>query len=100
MGIGAGFALLLAMSSGQASPMAPRTVESVDLQRYVGTYYEIARFPNRFQKQCVGEVTATYVVRTDGRIDVINRCRTGDGTITEARGIGASGSVRRRELWT
>ncbi len=87
MGIGAGFALLLAMTSGQGSTMTPRTVESVDLQRYVGTYYEIARFPNRFQKQCVGEVTATYVVRTDGRIDVINRCRTGDGTITEARGI-------------
>ena len=80
--------LLLAMAGGQAAgALAPRTVESVDLRAYAGTYYEIARFPNRFQKQCTGDVTATYVVREDQRVDVINRCRTAAGTITEARGI-------------
>src|SRR3982751_6896864 len=88
MGIGTGVVLMLAMASGQpAGTPVPRTVESIDLRAYAGTYYEIARFPNRFQTQCTGEVTATYVVREDGRVDVINRCRTAAGTMTEARGI-------------
>ena len=64
-----------------------RTVEAVDLNRYVGDWFEIARFPNRFQRRCVGDVRARYVRRSDGRIDVINRCRATDGTVTEARGV-------------
>ncbi len=63
------------------------TVASVDLDRYAGDWYEIARFPNRFQRQCVGDVKATYVRRTDGRIDVTNRCRNTDGTTSVARGV-------------
>ena len=82
-----GFVLVVAMAGGQSSGTPPRTVESVDLRAYAGTYYEIARFPNRFQTQCAGDVTATYALRADGRIDVINRCRTSAGTMTEARGI-------------
>jgi lipocalin/uncharacterized protein YbjT (DUF2867 family)/ligand-binding SRPBCC domain-containing protein len=69
-------------------PSAPplRTVPSVDLNRYAGDWFEIARFPNRFQRQCVGDVRATYARRPDGRVVVVNRCRTTDGQ-TEARGI-------------
>ncbi len=67
-----------------ASPV--RTVPSVDLARYVGDWFEIARFPNRFQRQCLGDVRASYARRPDGLIDVVNRCRTADGE-TEARGI-------------
>jgi apolipoprotein D and lipocalin family protein len=63
-----------------------RTVASVDLDRYAGDWFEIARFPNRFQRQCVGDVRAHYARRADGRIDVINRCATADG-VTEARGV-------------
>ena len=69
------------------SGQPPETVPSVDLERYAGTWYEIARFPNRFQDQCVGNVTATYAVRADGRIDVVNRCRTREGKVDEAAGI-------------
>jgi apolipoprotein D and lipocalin family protein len=65
---------------------AVRTVPSVDLTRYAGDWYEIARFPNRFQRQCVGDVRASYTRRADGRIDVLNQCRTTDGKI-EARGV-------------
>lgn len=65
----------------------PAVVKSVDLKRYAGTWYEIARFPNRFQNQCAGEVIATYTLRPDGRIDVVNRCRKRDGTIEDAAGI-------------
>jgi lipocalin/uncharacterized protein YbjT (DUF2867 family)/ligand-binding SRPBCC domain-containing protein len=63
-----------------------RTVPFVDLDRYAGDWFEIARFPNRFQRQCVGDVRATYARRSDGRLDVVNRCRTAEGD-TEARGV-------------
>jgi apolipoprotein D and lipocalin family protein len=64
-----------------------RTVESVDLNRYLGEWFEIARFPNKFQRNCASDVRATYGKRSDGRLDVVNRCRTADGTTTEARGV-------------
>ncbi len=38
-----------------------------------GDWFEIARFPSRFQRQCVGDVRATYASRPDGRVDVVNR---------------------------
>jgi apolipoprotein D and lipocalin family protein len=64
-----------------------RTVPGVDLGRYLGTWYEIASFPQRFQKGCAG-TTATYALRHDGDIDVLNRCRKGglDGEESTARG--------------
>jgi lipocalin/uncharacterized protein YbjT (DUF2867 family)/ligand-binding SRPBCC domain-containing protein len=64
----------------------PRTVAFVDLDRYAGDWFEIARLPNRFQRQCVGDVRATYARRADGRLDVVNQCRTDDGRI-QARGM-------------
>jgi apolipoprotein D and lipocalin family protein len=51
-----------------------QTVAHVDLQRYVGFWYEIANFPQSFQRGCVAS-TATYTARPDGDIDVVNRCR-------------------------
>jgi len=65
----------------------PRVVPSVDLQRYQGKWYEIARFPNRFQQQCVGNVAATYTLRKDGKITVINECKLKDGATDRAEGI-------------
>jgi len=50
------------------------TVAHVDLQRYLGTWYEISSFPQSFQKGCTA-TTATYAIRPDGQIDVVNRCR-------------------------
>jgi len=64
-----------------------RTVPSVDLDRYAGSWFEIARFPNRFQTKCAGEVRAEYRRRDDGRIDVVNSCRMADGTETVAAGV-------------
>jgi len=76
--------LLPAAASAQTPPV--RTVPFVDLDRYAGEWFEIARFQNRFQRQCVGAVRATYARRADGRVDVVNRCRTAEGE-TEARGV-------------
>ncbi len=56
-----------------------RTVDHVDLARYLGTWYEIASFPQRFQRGCTA-TTATYSLRADGELDVVNRCR--DGAVT------------------
>jgi apolipoprotein D and lipocalin family protein len=61
-------------------------VAKVELNRYVGKWFEIARFPNRFQEDCVANVTAQYDKRTDGEIDVTNRCKEADGKIDEAIG--------------
>ncbi len=77
-------AVQTATSSGSG---ALRVVPDVDYQRYAGTWYEIARLPNRFQRVCASDVTATYTVRPDGRIDVTNRCRESNGDIREATGI-------------
>lgn len=71
--------------SAQDSP--PKTVDYVDLERYAGLWYEIARVPNGFQDQCARNVTAEYVLRDDGRIDVINRCVKEDGSEDEAKGL-------------
>ena len=62
-------------------------VPDLDLKRYAGTWFEIARLPNRFERACASNVTAEYTVRADGRIDVVNRCRQADGTTRQARGI-------------
>ena len=51
----------------------PDVVPHVDLERYMGTWYEIARYPNRFEKGCV-DVTATYTLRQDGKVTVLNEC--------------------------
>ena len=64
-----------------------RTVESVDLDRYAGDWYEVARFPNRFQRDCAGDVQASYARRADGRIDVVNRCRDAEGGAIVAQGV-------------
>ncbi|WP_372652228.1 lipocalin family protein [Halobacteriovorax sp.] len=62
------------------------TVNSVDLERYSGKWYEIARFEQKFQKNCTA-VTATYRVRKDGDVDVTNTCRkhTPDGELKIAK---------------
>jgi apolipoprotein D and lipocalin family protein len=65
-----------------------RVVETVDLTQYAGRWYEAARLPNKFQAQCAADVVVHYAVRPDGRLDVVNRCRTAAGKVDEARGIG------------
>lgn len=63
------------------------TVKELDLNRYLGTWYEIARFPHSFEKDLVG-VTATYSLREDGKIKVLNQGykNTLDGELSVAEG--------------
>jgi len=63
------------------------TVKSVDIQKYKGTWYEIARFEHFFEEGCKN-VTATYELKDDGDIKVINRCAMiEDGKKKEATGV-------------
>jgi apolipoprotein D and lipocalin family protein len=62
-----------------ASVGEPKTVAQVDLARYAGRWYEVARYPNRFQKHCSGDVVVHYAPRSDGGLDIDNRCRDDRG---------------------
>jgi apolipoprotein D and lipocalin family protein len=65
-----------------------KTVTKVDLQKYSGVWYEIARLPNRFQQACAGDVSAVYTVQQNGTIKVVNRCReAGKPKPKEAEGV-------------
>ena len=81
------FVAIFPTPSGSQEESPPKTVDYVDLERYAGLWYEIARMPNRFQDQCVRNVTAEYVLRDDGRIDVINRCVQEDGGDDQSKGL-------------
>ena len=96
-------AMLLGCQSGPA-PLA--VAEEVDLERYLGRWYEISSYPQRFQKGCVA-TTATYSRREDGRIRVVNECRDGtfDGEPREIEGVawladpGESAKLKVRFFW-
>lgn len=69
-------------------------VSCVELGRYLGTWYEVANFPQGFQKGCTG-TTATYTLREDGEIDVLNRCRKGSLEGKEKTALGRARVVDR-----
>ena len=92
------FNLFLLCSLGHAQEFAVKTIPSLDVPRYLGTWYEIAKFPNWFQKKCVSNTQAVYSLRPDGNLKVLNSCKTADGEISQAEGtarqVGASDSPK------
>ena len=79
--------------------LAPvKTIASLDVPRYLGTWYEIAKFPNWFQKKCVGNTKAVYALKADGNLQVLNSCKTTNGDTSLAEGaakqIGAKDSPK------
>ena len=82
-------ALLMTVASAAyaKSKTAPvQVVPNIDLQQYAGKWYEIARFPNGFQRDCVSDVSANYTVREDGKVSVENSCGTQSGKMKNAKG--------------
>ena len=82
-------AILLATTvcfTGCATGPAPATVSSVDLQKYSGKWYEVARKQNWFQRQCASGTTAEYTPLPDGKIRVVNSCLRKDGTPSSITG--------------
>jgi apolipoprotein D and lipocalin family protein len=76
---------IIAAAADKATPL--QTVDRVDLNRYMGKWYEIASFPQRFQKGCVAS-SATYTLRKDGSVEVFNQCsdKTLEGKLRDAKG--------------
>lgn len=60
-------------------------IAHLDIPRYMGTWYEIAKYPNRFQRKCDG-ATATYTLEAGNTVRVLNRCVRPDGTSTSISG--------------
>ena len=81
------FITIIFISCGMKKTVNTETVKGLELDRYLGKWYEIARFPNRFEKELVG-VTANYSMRDDGKIEVLNEGRKGDlnGELKQAKG--------------
>ncbi|MDB6047527.1 MAG: lipocalin [Pseudomonas sp.] len=76
---------LAGCASSSRDLVEPKTVDHVDLKRYQGTWYELARLPMFFQRNCA-QSEAHYTLKDDGNIGVTNRCRTLDGKWEEATG--------------
>jgi apolipoprotein D and lipocalin family protein len=93
---------VLAQGSAGGAPTQSQppltTIASLDVPRYMGTWYEIAKYPNWFQKKCVSDTRADYQLQANGRVQVTNQCRLDTGVmdvaIGEARQIGPSTSPK------
>lgn len=83
----AGLATRTAHAQADAASGPLQTVPSVDWVRYMGTWHEVAKYPNWFQRQCVADTSATYSLQPDGTVQVRNRCRRADGRMDEALGV-------------
>ena len=87
--IAIGSAVLLGLGAttmAYAQKESLSTVEKVELDRYLGTWYEVARKPLYFQNKCDRDVTATYTLNENGNIVVDNRCIKKDGEQTQSGG--------------
>ncbi|HOP03076.1 MAG TPA: lipocalin family protein [Tenuifilaceae bacterium] len=84
------FSLIVAGCSSQTKNgnVTMQTVKNVDLERYMGTWYEIGRFPHSFEKDLVG-VTATYKLKKNGKVEVLNQGYKNslDGKLKRAKGF-------------
>ena len=80
-------AILAVLAARPVMGQAPlQVVSSVDLSRYTGKWYEIAHLPAWFQRDCASDTTATYTLRSDGKIAVLNQCRKANGVLKSAKG--------------
>lgn len=82
-----------------AENLEPKTVGSVDLKRYQGTWYELARLPMYFQRNCA-QSEAHYTLKDDGNVGVLNRCRTKEGEWQEVNGTASPQEAGKTDkLW-
>ena len=78
---------LIACTSGVESSGPPlQTSASLDVQKYLGRWHEISKYPNRFQAKCVSDTSANYTAEPDGGLKVVNRCKMANGEFAEAIG--------------
>ena len=71
--------LAIGLFAQEKGPLPPQTVATMDTAKYMGAWFEVARFANPFQNQCVGKVAANYRLQDNGRIEVTNSCDVANG---------------------
>lgn len=86
-------AVLVAPAAAIESHEPLKSVPTLDLARYAGTWHEIARLPTSFEQDCVRAITATYTSLPDGRLGVRNECTTDDGSRRVAEGVARPGDA-------
>lgn len=64
-----------------------KSVDHIELTRYMGNWFEIAKFPNWFQRKCVQNTQATYQLLNPAQIQVLNQCQTASGEVIQALGM-------------
>lgn len=79
-------AMVVVPDSAQAAA-SNRPVPQLDLERYVGTWHEIAHLPMFFQRHCVDRITANYTRKPDGTVEVRNACATRNGAMDQSVGV-------------
>lgn len=90
-----GMALLMSSAYAQVSATAaqinpsaePKAVDAIDVQKYAGRWYEVARLPMYFQRNCVSDVQAKYSLNSDKTIKVRNQCMNKEGKLDVSEGV-------------
>lgn len=90
-----GMALLMSSAYAQVSATAaqinpsaePKPVDAIDVQKYAGRWYEVARLPMYFQRNCVSDVQAKYSLNSDKTIKVRNQCMNKEGELDVSEGV-------------
>ncbi len=78
---------LLGSATASAQPVGElKSIPSLDVDRYLGRWHEIAKFPNGFQKKCSSNTSAQYSLMSDGSIKVLNQCQHQNGQMEQATG--------------
>ena len=103
--LGAAFAVIIVNSQANATDNKSSTtkvtaVKKIDINQYAGKWYEIARFPMFFQRNCASDVTATYSIdKTDSsKIIVDNQCRKSDGKMIQSIGQATAADASNSKL--
>ena len=78
--------LLLVSGVSALAQEALTPIPSLNVPRYMGTWYEIAKYPNFFQRKCASNTVAQYSTQADGTVRVFNSCKQEDGKVIDALG--------------
>lgn len=92
MGLGS-----IAVAASKATSK-PKTVQQVDLERYLGEWYEIAHLPMFFQRKCASNTTAKYSLDNNQNIVVLNQCMTVAGDLISSTGIATATNKQNSKL--
>lgn len=90
--------LVVYFNQAVAQVPSPQPVQAIDVKKYQGTWYEIARLPMYFQRKCASDVTATYRLNPDQTIHVDNQCKNKQGKVEASTGIAYAQNAGKSQL--